>query len=109
MMHRFVYIIDDASAFMIVLISLMGVFATIYAFESLKKEINKKSQSRVYGMWLLALGGLLGLVTTGDAFNLFVFLEISAFSAIIVLGNLKLELVCVMVIFSIKFSSCNVV
>ena len=75
------YIIDDASAFMIVLISLMGVFATIYAFESLKKEINKKSQSRVYGMWLLALGGLLGLVTTGDAFNLFVFLEISSLSS----------------------------
>ena len=76
------YIIDDASAFMIVLISLMGVFATIYAFESLKKEINKKSQSRVYGMWLLALGGLLGLVTTGDAFNLFVFLEISSLSSV---------------------------
>ena len=76
------YIIDDASAFMIVLISLMGVFATIYAFQSLKKEINKKSQSRVYGMWLLALGGLLGLVTTGDAFNLFVFLEISSLSSV---------------------------
>ena len=76
------YIIDDASAFMIVLISLMGVFATVYAFQSLKSEINKKSQSKVYGMWLLALGGLLGLVTTGDAFNLFVFLEISSLSSV---------------------------
>ena len=76
------YIIDDASAFMIVLISLMGVFATVYAFQSLKSEINIKSQSKVYGMWLLALGGLLGLVTTGDAFNLFVFLEISSLSSV---------------------------
>ena len=85
------YVIDDASSFMIVLISLMGVFATIFAYQSLKKEINKKSQSKVYGMWLLALGGLLGLVTTGDAFNLFVFLEISSLSSVtlVALGSKK--------------------
>jgi len=85
------YVIDEASSFMIVLISLMGVFATIFAYQSLKKEINKKSQSKVYGMWLLALGGLLGLVTTGDAFNLFVFLEISSLSSVtlVALGSKK--------------------
>ena len=85
------YVIDEASSFMIVLISLMGVFATIFAYQSLKKEINEKSQSKVYGMWLLALGGLLGLVTTGDAFNLFVFLEISSLSSVtlVALGSKK--------------------
>ena len=76
------YVIDGASAFMIVVISLMGLLATLYSYTSLKKEISKNSQSRVYGMWLLALGGLLGLVTTGDAFNLFVFLEISSLSSV---------------------------
>ena len=85
------YVIDEASSFMIVLISLMGVFATIFAYQSLIKEINEKSQSKVYGMWLLALGGLLGLVTTGDAFNLFVFLEISSLSSVtlVALGSKK--------------------
>ena len=33
-------------------------------------------------MWLLAVAGLLGLVTTGDAFNLFVFLEISSLASV---------------------------
>ena len=68
-----------------------GVFATIFAYQSLKKEIHEKSQSKVYGMWLLALGGLLGLVTTGDAFNLFVFLEISSLSSVtlVALGSKK--------------------
>ena len=76
------YVIDGASSFMIVIISFMGLIATIYAYTSLKFEISKNSQSKVYGMWLLALGGLLGLVTTGDAFNLFVFLEISSLSSV---------------------------
>ena len=58
---------------------------------SLKYEISESNQSKVYGMWLLALGGLLGLVTTGDAFNLFVFLEISSLSSVtlVALGSKK--------------------
>ena len=40
-------------------------------------------------MFLLCLTGLLGIAITGDAFNLFVFLEISALSsyALIALGR----------------------
>mgnify|MGYP000633861575 FL=1 len=38
--------------------------------------------SKVYSLWLLAIAGLLGLVTTGDAFNLFVFLEISSLASV---------------------------
>ncbi len=85
------YVIDDASSFMIVVISFMGLLATIYAYTSLKYEISESNQSKVYGMWLLALGGLLGLVTTGDAFNLFVFLEISSLSSVtlVALGSKK--------------------
>ena len=46
------------------------------------EEIEKKSVSKVYSLWLLAIAGLLGLVTTGDAFNLFVFLEISSLASV---------------------------
>ena len=46
------------------------------------EEIEKKSISKVYSLWLLAIAGLLGLVTTGDAFNLFVFLEISSLASV---------------------------
>ena len=46
------------------------------------EEIEKRSISKVYSLWLLAIAGLLGLVTTGDAFNLFVFLEISSLASV---------------------------
>ena len=42
------YVIDDASSFMIVVISFMGLIATIYAYTSLKYEISKSNQSKVY-------------------------------------------------------------
>jgi multicomponent Na+:H+ antiporter subunit D len=45
-------------------------------------EINEASISKVYSLWLLAIAGLIGLVTTGDAFNLFVFLEISSLASV---------------------------
>ena len=38
--------------------------------------------NRVYGAWLLAFAGLLGLVMTADAFNLFVFFEISSLASV---------------------------
>ena len=76
------YVIDGASSYMLIIISGMGFFATLYSYNLMKLELSEHSQSQVYGMWLLALGGLLGLVTTGDAFNLFVFLEISSLSSV---------------------------
>ena len=45
-------------------------------------ELSKSSISKTYGLWLLAISGLIGLVTTGDAFNLFVFLEISSLASV---------------------------
>jgi multicomponent Na+:H+ antiporter subunit D len=54
-------------------------------------EINNSSISKVYSLWLLAIAGLIGLVTTGDAFNLFVFLEISSLAsvALVAMGGQK--------------------
>ena len=51
-------------------------------FKSTKTVHLGKSISKVYSLWLLAIAGLLGLVTTGDAFNLFVFLEISSLASV---------------------------
>ena len=48
----------------------------------IENEIPEDIIPRFYAAWLLAIGGLLGLVMTGDAFNLFVFLEISALAAV---------------------------
>jgi multicomponent Na+:H+ antiporter subunit D len=39
-----------------------------------------------YTMFLLCLAGLLGITITGDAFNIFVFLEISSLSTYVLIA-----------------------
>ena len=76
------YIIDKVAIIPIIIISGISFLATIFAYKIMPEEIEKKSISKVYSLWLLAIAGLLGLVTTGDAFNLFVFLEISSLASV---------------------------
>ncbi len=76
------YIIDRVAIIPIIIISGISFFATIFAYKIMPEEIEKKSISKVYSLWLLAIAGLLGLVTTGDTFNLFVFLEISSLASV---------------------------
>ena len=80
------FVSDGASTLMAVVISALCVASTLYAKPLIENEIVKDDIPRVYGAWLLTIGGLLGLVMTGDAFNLFVFLEISALSAVILIA-----------------------
>ena len=76
------YIIDKVSIIPVIIISGISFIATIFAYKIMPEEIEKKSISKVYSLWLLAIAGLMGLVTTGDAFNLFVFLEISSLASV---------------------------
>ena len=76
------YIIDKVAIIPIIIISGISFIATIFAYKIMPEEIEKKSISKVYSLWLLAVAGLIGLVTTGDAFNLFVFLEISSLASV---------------------------
>ncbi len=76
------YIIDKVAIIPVIIISGISFIATIFAYKIIPEEIEKKSISKVYSLWLLAIAGLLGLVTTGDAFNLFVFLEISSLASV---------------------------
>jgi multicomponent Na+:H+ antiporter subunit D len=80
------FISDGASTVVAVLISGLSILSTIYAKPLIEDEIDSEDIPRVYGAWLLAIGGLQGIVMTGDTFNLFVFLEISALSAVILVA-----------------------
>ena len=85
------YLIDKVSIIPIIIISLISFLATFFASKIMPTEINNSSISKVYSLWLLAIAGLIGLVTTGDAFNLFVFLEISSLAsvALVAMGGEK--------------------
>ena len=76
------YVIDHVSIIPLIIISGIGFLATLFAFKVMPSEIDKDTISKTYSLWLLAIAGLLGLVTTGDAFNLFVFLEISSLASV---------------------------
>src|SRR5690606_9479908 len=59
------------------------------ARRSVEQEVDGYRQTWFYALYLLCVSGLLGIVATGDAFNVFVFLEISSLSsyALIALGR----------------------
>lgn len=81
--------IDSLSAVMLVLIASIGLLSVIYGRVSVQAEIPANRAYLFYICYLLALTGLLGMVITGDAFNLFVCLEISSLAsyALIAMGK----------------------
>lgn len=83
------YRVDLLNGFILLLISLIGLVSIPYARKSVASEINSHKQPWFYAMYLLCLSGLLGIVVTGDAFNAFVFLEISSLATytLIALGR----------------------
>lgn len=83
------YYIDAINAFVLLIVSAIGSVVMLAAGTSVGKEIAEDKQSQFYTAYLLCLAGLLGITSTGDAFNIFVFLEISSLSTylLISLGN----------------------
>lgn len=74
------YRLDAANALVLLLVSGIAAIVITYARKSIEAEIIPRNQSLFYVVYLLCLAGLLGVVITGDAFNVFVFLEISSLS-----------------------------
>jgi len=75
------YHLDHISAFVLLIVSGISAVVLPFAGKSVAREIPADRVSLFYTLYLLCLTGLLGIVITGDAFNLFVFLEISALSS----------------------------
>ena len=76
------FAVDNASALVVLVVAVMGFIATISSKQLFLREVDGSNYNRVYGAWLLAFAGLLGLVMTADAFNLFVFFEISSLASV---------------------------
>jgi multicomponent Na+:H+ antiporter subunit D len=89
------YRIDTLSAFVLVLVSLTASLVAPYAQRSIAAEIADDRAYLMYAMYCLCLAGLLGMTVTGDAFNLFVFLEIASLATyvLIALGRNRKALV----------------
>ena len=70
--------VDALNAALLLLLTASAVLALIFALPSVEDEIDKDKRALFYSAFLVVLSGLAGVATTGDAFNMFVFLEISS-------------------------------
>jgi multicomponent Na+:H+ antiporter subunit D len=83
------YRIDTLASYVLLIVTAMAALVMVFARESIAFEIPEQRIARFYASLMLAFAGLVGIVATADAFNVFVFLEISSLAsyAIISMGR----------------------
>jgi multicomponent Na+:H+ antiporter subunit D len=83
------YRVDTVSAFVLLIIAGISAIVMPFARDSVEQEVAPDRIAWFYSAFLLANAGLLGIAITGDAFNIFVFFEISAIAsyALIAMGR----------------------
>jgi len=72
--------IDDLNAFMLLLVTGIASVVMVAANKSIASEVASEKVPLYYTAYLLCLAAMIGICITGDAFNVFVFLEISSLS-----------------------------
>ena len=80
------YRLDPANALLALLIALLAAVVLPFAGRSLAAEVAERKSPYLYGALLLFLAGQMGIAVTGDAFNVFVFLEISSLATYTLIG-----------------------
>ena len=71
------YYIDPLNGLVLVVVSFVALANLVAGKKSIEEEFPAK-QGAFYTLYILMVAGLLGIVVTGDAFNLYVLLEIAA-------------------------------
>jgi multicomponent Na+:H+ antiporter subunit D len=71
------YVLDPLSGFMAVLVTFIGFLAVVYAPRAGLGAVPGRG-APVHSLILILLAGLLGVIMSGDLFNLYVFLEVYA-------------------------------
>jgi len=84
-------VLDGLSSFMLVTVNVVAFCISVYSVNYMEKFTAKW---KFYTLFFLMLGGMNGVIITGDMFNLFVFLEIAAVAsyALVAFGTERQEL-----------------
>lgn len=80
------YRVDLINVFVLLVVSGVGSVIIPFARVGIAARFDETNQAWFYSMFLLALTGLLGVTITGDAFNIFVFLEISSLASYVMIA-----------------------
>ncbi|MEJ2532964.1 MAG: monovalent cation/H+ antiporter subunit D family protein [Halioglobus sp.] len=75
------------SALVLVIVTGAGALSLLAARPSVDRQIEEGRQPLFYAAWLLALAGLAGIVVSADAFNIFVFMEISSLASYVLIAG----------------------
>ena len=79
--------IDAMSALMLLIVTGASSIALIAGAGSLNQQIESERQPLFFSAWLLALAGFCGILVTADAFNIFVFMEISSLASYVLVAG----------------------
>ena len=78
--------VDAFSALVLLIVTGASSVALIGGRESLASIISTDREPFFFAAWLLALAGMAGIVVAADAFNIFVFMEISSLASYVLIA-----------------------
>ena len=78
--------IDALNALVLLLVTSIAFLVAIFGWPSIKAEVQQAKRAMFLAAYLICFMGLCGVAATGDAFNLFVFLEISSISTYVLVA-----------------------
>ena len=79
--------VDRFSALVLLLVTGASSLALLAGRHSIDQAIETPRQPLFYAAWLLVVAGLAGILVSGDAFNIFVFMEISSLASYVVVAG----------------------
>ncbi len=79
--------VDRFSALLLLIVTGASSFALLAGRRSVDNDIDESRQPLFYSAWLLALAGLSGVPVAADAFNIFVFMEISSLASYVIIAG----------------------
>jgi len=79
-------VVDGLGALLLLIITGSSTLALLAGRETISRDLESHRQPLFYAAWLMVVAGLTGIAITGDAFNVFVFMEISSLATYIVVA-----------------------
>lgn len=78
--------VTSFSALLLLIVTGASTLTLVAGKQSIDADIRHDRQPLFYSAWLLALAGFTGIIVTGDAFNIFVFMEIASLASYVLIA-----------------------
>lgn len=79
--------VDAFSSLVLLIVTGASTVGLLIARPGLDADVEPERQHAFYAAWLMAVAGLCGIAVAGDAFNIFVFMEISSLATYIIIAG----------------------